>query len=221
MPLSTTFLVPACAGLACLVGLGLFPLSRRVARALVAAGDGVGLPSWRPERTSWGVAGLCALAAAGVAWRVPAPGMALWSVPLTATMVVLAVTDWGYRILPDILVLPLAGMGLLANGLGGLTTPVDALLGLVGGGGALWLCAALYRWRAGGDGIGGGDIKYLAALGAWLGGSALLPVTAMAALAALVMAAMAGLFRRPSEDVLPFGSFLSLAAWLWLVGAGG
>ena len=94
----------------------------------------------------------------------------LWLPPAAALLIALAWLDGRHRWLPDRLTQPLLWGGLLCN-LDARWAPLDdAVIGAAAGYGALWLLNALYRQVRRRNGIGQGDFKLLAALGAWLGG---------------------------------------------------
>jgi leader peptidase (prepilin peptidase)/N-methyltransferase len=129
-------------------------------------------------------------------------------------LLALLALDLAHLWLPDRLTLPLLGLG-LAFGAGTLT---DRLVGAaVGGGGALAIALA-YRSLRGRDGLGLGDVKLMAALGAWLSAAMLAPLLLLSALAGLALAAVRA--RRAGgggTDPVPFGACLALAAFpLWL-----
>jgi leader peptidase (prepilin peptidase)/N-methyltransferase len=129
-------------------------------------------------------------------------------------LLALLALDLAHLWLPDRLTLPLLGLG-LAFGAGTLT---DRLIGAaIGGGGALAIALA-YRSLRGRDGLGLGDVKLMAALGAWLSAAMLAPLLLLSALAGLALAAVRA--RRAGgggTDPVPFGACLALAAFpLWL-----
>jgi len=138
-------------------------------------------------------------------------GMLLW----------LAWLDARYFWLPDRLTLPLLGCGLAANlsGLGPVGT-TDALAGAMGGGAALWAVAWGYkRWR-GIDGLGGGDPKLFAAIGAWTGWHELPLILLTASLIGLLFIALRWLRgdKVHGRQRLPLGTLLALAAWpVWVM----
>ncbi|MBC7520467.1 MAG: prepilin peptidase [Sandarakinorhabdus sp.] len=137
-------------------------------------------------------------------------------------LLMLLVLDFEHLWLPDRLTAPLAAGGLLAGWL----TDQDLaarLLGLVLGYASLWLVAAVYRARTGRDGIGGGDPKLLAAVGAWLGAPALPLVVVTAGLAGVVLVAIDAARGAPVERhaKVAFGALLALVAWpLWIFTTG-
>lgn len=156
------------------------------------------------------VEALCGLLFAGLAWRFPGQAVALAWAGFTATVLAAALIDWDTTFLPDQLTLPLAWAGLIAAALG-LTLPLDqALWGAVAGYGVLWAVFWLFKAATGQDGLGAGDFKLLAALGAWLGPMMLLPIV----LGASVLGAAVGLAMKARGTLregryVPFGPFLA------------
>ena len=138
-------------------------------------------------------------------------------------LLIVIALDAEHHWLPDRLTLPLIPLG-LAAAWAGLGPPLaDRAIGAAAGGIGLWLIAALYRLARGRDGMGGGDPKLLAGLGAWLGWMQLPFVLLGAGL--LGLAAMLLMRARGTEvnatTRLPLGALMALAAWpLWLVAAG-
>lgn len=132
--------------------------------------------------------------------------------------------DAEHEWLPDALTLPLIPLG-LAFAWAGLGPPLlDRAVGAAAGGLGLWGIAALYRLARGRDGMGGGDPKLLAGLGAWLGWTqlpfVLLGAGILGLAAALLMRLRGGEIGATTR--LPLGALLALAAWpLWLVAAAG
>jgi leader peptidase (prepilin peptidase) / N-methyltransferase len=123
-------------------------------------------------------------------------------------------------LLPDVLTLPLVIAGLAAALMFDREGLTDRALGAAAGYVALRVVAYLYRKLRGRDGLGEGDAKLLAAVGAWVGTSGLPEVILVAALTALLAAfcMRLGGIRLGASSALPFGPFLALAAWLvWLL----
>jgi leader peptidase (prepilin peptidase) / N-methyltransferase len=149
---------------------------------------------------------------AGLAWRLGAvPSTLMWCT-VAAVLLALALIDWDTTVLPDSLNLPLLWAGLIAAAWGWLPTLTltQSLWGAVVGYLSLWSVYWLFKLVTGKEGMGYGDFKLLAALGAWLGWQAILPIILMAsvigAVVGLVMKAKASL--REGRYV-PFGPFLA------------
>lgn len=140
------------------------------------------------------------------------------SAPAAALLIALAWLDGRHRWLPDRLTQPLLWGGLLCN-LDARWAPLDdAVIGAAAGYGALWLLNALYRQVRRRNGIGQGDFKLLAALGAWLGWTTLPLLVCLAAAFGLGLAAARGRHpRRGWRTPQPFGIALAAAGWLQLL----
>jgi leader peptidase (prepilin peptidase)/N-methyltransferase len=131
----------------------------------------------------------------------------------------LALLDLEHFWLPDALTLPLLVLGLLAGILVPEPPLVDRLIGVVAGYGMLTLIAVAYRRFRGREGLGGGDPKLLAAIGAWLGWQALPTVLLGASLVGLAIFAAAWIRGRrvDGQTRMPLGTLMALAAWpTWL-----
>lgn len=147
------------------------------------------------------------------AWRWGwTPTAAAWSL-FSAILVALTLIDWDTTLLPDDLTLPLLWAGLIAAALG--WTPVSlehALWGAVAGYLSLWLVYWAFKLLTGKEGMGYGDFKLFAALGAWFGWPALAPIILMASVIGAVVGIGMKLTASMREGgVMPFGPFLALA----------
>jgi len=118
------------------------------------------------------------------------------------------------------LTLPLLWLGLLANLIGlfpGVTLR-DAVIGAIGGYLVLWAVYWAFKLATGKEGMGYGDFKLLAALGAWMGWKALLPILlASSVVGAIVGIVLIVLARRGREVPIPFGPYLATAGFLVLL----
>lgn len=161
----------------------------------------------------------CGLAFAGCAWRWGlTPSTAVWC-GFCATVLALAAIDWDTTLLPDDLTLLLVWGGLCSAALSwsGTTLP-DALWGAVAGYLSLWLVYWSFKLATGKEGMGYGDFKLYAALGAWFGWQALIPIILMAS----IIGAIIGIGMKLSSGLreggyVPFGPFLALAGLTALV----
>ena len=201
----------------------LLPRSRCPAcHTMVSAKDNVPVLSWLLLR------GRCRACSASISPRYPGVELA------GAALLIAVVAGWGYTglaagyyvflmallalslidfdtlLLPDQITLPLLWLGILAAIVFDATpTPTDAALGAVGGYSLLWLFYWGHKLITGREGMGYGDFKLLAALGAWLGWQAILPVILIASTSGLVYAAVGILRRRADRTTpIPFGTFL-------------
>lgn len=136
----------------------------------------------------------------------------------TYALIALTFIDIDSQILPDVITLPLLGIGLALNTFEYFTSPVDAIWGMLIGFSALFIIDYLYYLLRKRHGIGMGDAKLLAAIGAWLGAYALVPVILAASLLGILCAVILILMKRLKHDMpIPFGPFLAIAAWGYLI----
>ncbi|CAI1605288.1 MAG TPA: prepilin peptidase [Serratia grimesii] len=169
-----------------------------------------------PQTTRW--IWLIALGAglAALPFGIPLPQRVLL-LPVAALLLALAFIDWQCRLLPDRLTQPLLWAGLLVNQQGYFASLTEAVTGATAGYLSLWLINAAYRRRHETDGIGQGDFKLLAALGAWTGWAALPVLVTVAAAAGLCTTAAACLLRKTDwHSPLPFGLYLAVSGW-WVL----
>jgi leader peptidase (prepilin peptidase)/N-methyltransferase len=140
------------------------------------------------------------------------PEAAAWCL-FSAAIVALAFIDWDTTLLPDDITLPLLWAGLIAAALRFTPLPLtQALWGAVAGYLSLWLIYHAFRLLTGKQGMGYGDFKLFAALGAWFGWQALVPIILMAS----VIGAIIGIAMKLSSGLreggyVPFGPFLAAA----------
>lgn len=141
----------------------------------------------------------------------------LGAMVLSLALIALAFIDLDTQLLPDDLTLPLLWLGLLLN-LGGTFVPLpDAVIGAVAGYLALWLVYWVFRLVTGKEGMGYGDFKLLAALGAWMGWQALPTIILLSALVGSVVGISLMIMRRHQKDTpIPFGPYLAGAGLLAL-----
>ena len=167
---------------------------------------------------------LTGLLTAAVAWRFGFGWPTLAAIVLTWFLIALAFIDIDHQLLPDSLTLPLLWLGLLLSLWGaqaGAPVPVDmrsSLIGAIGGYVSLWSIYHLFRLITGKDGMGYGDFKLFAALGAWLGWKMLLPVIFIAAVVGAVVGVVLLSVRGQNRATpIAFGPFLAAAGWLILM----
>ncbi len=156
------------------------------------------------------------LAACAVA-RYGATAAGAGALILTFFLVALAFIDLDTQLLPDDMTLPLLWIGLAFN-LGGTFVPIaDAVIGAMAGYGILWAVYWAFKLATGKEGMGYGDFKLLAALGAWFGWQALPSIILLASVVgATVGIAMIVFARHQREVPIPFGPYLAGAGLLAL-----
>ena len=127
-------------------------------------------------------------------------------------LIPLTMIDYDEQLLPDSLTLPLLWLGLFFNLFQTMTTLQASIIGAIAGYLSLWSIFQLFKFITGKEGMGYGDFKLLAALGAWLGWHYLPMIIMLSALLGTVIGAALILFRGHSSQVpIPFGPYLSLA----------
>jgi leader peptidase (prepilin peptidase)/N-methyltransferase len=157
----------------------------------------------------------CAALFATIGWRFGAQLVVLLWCAFAAVLVALSMIDWDTTILPDALTLPLLWAGLLAATLGWTIPLSSAVIGACAGYLSLWAVYWFFKLATGKEGMGYGDFKLLAALGAWLGWQALLPIILLAS----VLGAVVGIAMKVGGALrdgryVPFGPFLAGAGLL-------
>ncbi|KJH80198.1 methyltransferase [Stutzerimonas stutzeri] len=161
---------------------------------------------------------LCGLLSAYVAWHFGFSWQAGAMLLLTWGLLAMSMIDVDHQLLPDSIVLPLLWMGLIVNQFGLFATLPDALWGAIAGYLSLWSVYWLFKLVTGKEGMGYGDFKLLAMLGAW-GGWQVLPLTI---LLSSVVGAVLGtiMLRMQKADIgtaIPFGPYLAIAGWIALL----
>ena len=153
---------------------------------------------------------LTAVLSAAAAWKWGAGIQTLGALLLIWTLIALAFIDIDTTLLPDSLTLPLLWLGLLFNLYGHFSSLPDAVVGAMAGYGLLWSVFWLFKLATGKDGMGYGDFKLLAAIGAWLGWQ-MLPVTLLlsSVVGAAVGVAMIVFVKHDRRVPIPFGPYLA------------
>jgi len=157
-----------------------------------------------------------------VAWRFGFGWEALAAIVMTWALIAISVIDIDHQYIYDNVVLPLIWAGLalsLFNPMDGASTlfidPKAAILGGLAGYLSLWSVYHLFRLLTGKEGMGYGDFKLLAALGAWLGWSLLPLIILMSAVVGSVVGVLLIVFKQHERSVpIPFGPYLAAAGWI-------
>jgi leader peptidase (prepilin peptidase)/N-methyltransferase len=171
------------------------------------------------------VEALTGILCAAVAWKFGFGWPTLAAIVLTWFLIALTFIDLDTQLLPDNLTLPLVWMGLLLSlwgpQAGAAPVPVDvraSVIGAIAGYLSLWSVYHLFRLLTAKEGMGYGDFKLFAALGAWLGWKMLLPIILIAAVVgAVVGIAMLAVRGQSRSTPIAFGPFLAAAGWLMLM----
>lgn len=160
----------------------------------------------------------CGLLSGFIAWQFGPTWQCAAMLLLSWGLLAMSLIDADHQLLPDVLVLPLLWLGLIVNQYGLFATPGDALWGAVAGYLSLWSVYWLFKLLTGKEGMGYGDFKLLAMLGAW-GGWQILPLTIL--LSSLVGAVLGVIMLRlrnaETSTPIPFGPYLAIAGWIALI----
>ncbi len=142
----------------------------------------------------------------------PASGLALI---FTWSLIVLTMIDVDYQLLPDDITLTLMWLGLLANISGGFTDLQSAVIGAVAGYLSLWSVYWAFKILTKKEGMGYGDFKLLAALGAWMGWQSLPLIIILSSFVGAVIG-IAGIliYGKDKNKPIPFGPYLAIAGWI-------
>ncbi|MCX4190770.1 prepilin peptidase [Methylophaga sp. OBS3] len=153
-----------------------------------------------------------------VAWHFGFSWTCLSALLLTWALIALTFIDIDEQLLPDSITLPLVWLGLFFNLFGQFTDLQSAVIGALAGYLSLWSVYHLFRIVTGKEGMGFGDFKLLAALGAWLGWQFLPVIILLSSLVgAVVGISLVLFFKHQRSQPIPFGPYLAAAGWLALI----
>jgi leader peptidase (prepilin peptidase)/N-methyltransferase len=134
-----------------------------------------------------------------------------------AALVVITFIDLDHRIIPDVISLPGIGIGFLLSFFLPHPSVTESLIGLLAGGGSLYLVAVGYETLTKREGMGGGDVKLLAMIGAWLGWKAVLFTLFAASLTGSLIGGGAMVLQKQGRHyAVPFGPFLAFGCLAYL-----
>jgi leader peptidase (prepilin peptidase)/N-methyltransferase len=134
-----------------------------------------------------------------------------------AALIVITVIDLYHQIIPDVISLPGIGVGLIASLPLPQITFLNSLFGVLLGGGSLFLVATCYQWLFKREGMGGGDVKLLAMIGAFLGWKAVILTILLSSLIGSITGILIMVVKgKDFKYAIPFGPFLSLGAMISL-----
>jgi leader peptidase (prepilin peptidase)/N-methyltransferase len=197
---------------------------------LIGAAENIPLLSFILQR------GRCAHCQAGISWQYPLveavsgllAGLVAWkfgfgwpalaALLFTWTLLAAGIIDLKHQLLPDDLTLPLLWLGLTAALWGPFTDLPSSVIGAMAGYLSLWTVYQAFRLLTGKEGMGHGDFKLLAALGAWTGWQSLVAIVLLSSLVGAVVGLALIVFRGRDRGVpMPFGPFLAAAGWIVLL----
>lgn len=161
---------------------------------------------------------LSGVLSAVIVWKLGPTPAALAGLVLTWFLIALSGIDFRTQLLPDQMTFPLLWLGLLLALLPMFVPATSSIIGAALGYLSLWSVYWLFKLLTGKEGMGYGDFKLLAALGAWMGPVALLPIVLLSSLIGALVGVALIVARKQDRDVpMPFGPFIAAAGWVWFV----
>jgi len=158
------------------------------------------------------------LATAYIAWHFGFSLQTLFAVFLTWALICLSMIDLEHSLLPDDITLPFMWLGLACNIFGVFTDIYSSLIGAMLGYAILWIIFMSFKLATGKEGMGYGDFKLLALLGAWLGWQSLPLIILLSSITASIIGLAMIIFKgRDKAAAFPFGPYLAIAGWITLV----
>ncbi len=161
---------------------------------------------------------LTALLSALVVWNFGFTLQAAAALLLTWALISLTFIDLDHQLLPDDITLPLLWLGLGLSLFGVFADPATAIVGAMAGYLSLWSVYIIFKLLTGKEGMGYGDFKLLALLGAWLGWQAIPLIIVLSSLVGSAVGIGLIVLRRHQRDIpIPFGPYLASAGWIVLM----
>ena len=161
---------------------------------------------------------LTGIGSALIVWIIGPTRPAASGLLFTWLLIALSGIDARTQLLPDQLVYPLLWIGLLLSLLPMFVMPAMAIAAAAAGYLSLWSVYWVFKLLTGKEGMGHGDFKLLAALGAWMGLSSLLPIVLLSSLIGALVGGALMVWRKHERDVpIPFGPFIAAAGWTWFM----
>ncbi len=164
------------------------------------------------------IEGITALLSVIVAWHFGFTWQTGAALLLTWALICLTMIDFDHYLLPDNITLPFLWAGLLLALFGIFTHPADAIIGAILGYMILWSIYWVFKLLTGKEGMGYGDFKLLALLGAWMGWQALPVIILLSSLVGAIVGISLIAFRNHDKSKpIPFGPYLAAAGWICLI----
>ncbi len=153
-----------------------------------------------------------------VAWHFGFGWAALGGMFLTWSLIALTMIDYDHQLLPDNITLPFLWVGLVLSLFTLFTDVQSSIIGAIAGYLTLWLVFHGFKLATGKEGMGYGDFKLLAMLGAWLGWQMLPAIILMSSIVGVIVGVSLIMFKNHNKDhPIPFGPYLATAGWICLL----
>jgi leader peptidase (prepilin peptidase)/N-methyltransferase len=153
-----------------------------------------------------------------VAWRFGFSWECLAALFLTWSLIALSIIDFDHKLLPDDITLSFLWIGILLNLFGLFTDSTSSIIGAIAGYLSLWSVYWAFKLLTGKEGMGYGDFKLLAMLGAWMGWQTLPGIILLSSFVGAVIGISLIVFRGRDRNIpIPFGPYLAIAGWIYLL----
>lgn len=153
-----------------------------------------------------------------VAWHFGFNWTCLAALLLSWALIALSVIDFDHQLLPDNITQPFLWLGLAISLFGLFTDSSTAIIGALAGYLSLWSVYQFFKLLTGKEGMGYGDFKLLAMLGAWMGWQAILPIILLSSVVGAVIGIGLMILRGRDRNIpIPFGPYLAIAGWITLL----
>lgn len=140
---------------------------------------------------------------------------ALLAFLLTWALIALSMIDFDHQLLPDDITLPLLWLGIIINIFGLFTDLQSSVIGAIFGYGTLWSVYIIFKLVTGKEGMGHGDFKLLAVLGAWFGWQSLPVIIILSSIVGATIGILLMIFNSHDRNTaIPFGPYLAIAGWV-------
>ena len=161
---------------------------------------------------------LTAISSAIVAYHFGDTTQTLFALLLTWSLIALSFIDLDHQLLPDNITLPLLWLGLFLSLFEIYTSSQASIIGAIGGYGILWTVYQTLKLATGKEGMGYGDFKLQAALGAWLGWQYLAVIILLSSMVGAIISIILIVFTKQHRNTpIPFGPYLASAGWIALL----
>ncbi|WP_455220076.1 prepilin peptidase [Kaarinaea lacus] len=153
-----------------------------------------------------------------VAWRFGFSWECLAALFLTWSLIALSMIDFDHKLLPDDITLSFLWIGIILGLFGLFTDSTSSIIGAIAGYLSLWSVYWAFKLLTGKEGMGYGDFKLLAMLGAWMGWQTLPGIILLSSFVGAIIGISLILFRGRDRNIpIPFGPYLAIAGWIYLL----
>lgn len=159
-----------------------------------------------------------AVLSVAIAWHFGFTWQCLAALFFTWALIAASIIDFDHKLLPDDITLPFLWIGIFLNVFGLFTDSTSSVIGAIAGYLALWSVYWAFKLATGKEGMGYGDFKLLAMLGAWMGWQAIPGIVLLSSLVGAIIGITLIVLRGRDRNIpIPFGPYLAIAGWIYLL----